>query len=300
MKRITKMTKRLAARKAPLWLGSFFMGLTALSTPSHAAGDAVLPPRIDWSFQGPFGIYDQAQLQRGFKIYREVCSACHSAKKLAFRNLAQTGGPAFSEAQIKALAANYKVTDGPNDKGEMFERDARPADRWPSPFPNELAARAANGGAYPPDFSVLAKARGYSPGFPKFITDAFTQEAEYGVDYIAALLTGYKEAPQGFKLQAGQYYNTYMPGNVISMAAPLSDGLVEYPKDEAGKPIAPETKEQYAKDVSAFMMWMAEPHLNQRKTMGFRVMLFLLVFAGLLYFTKKRVWSRAHDEASHV
>jgi ubiquinol-cytochrome c reductase cytochrome c1 subunit len=258
-----------------------------------AGGGGELPPRLKWSFEGPLGTYDRAQLQRGFKVYKEVCSACHSAKKISFRNLSQKGGPEFSEAQVKALAATYQVQDGPNEKGEMFERAGRASDRFPSPYANEQAARASNGGAYPPDFSVLAKARGYSPGFPRFITDAFTQEAEYGVDYIVALLTGYTTAPAGITLQAGQYYNKFMSGNIISMAAPLQDGQVEYPKGADGKSPVPETKEQYSKDVAAFMMWMAEPHLEQRKSMGFRVMLFLIVFAGLLYLTKKRIWARA-------
>ena len=270
--------------------------LIATSSVALAAGSAPIPPRQSWSFEGPLGTFDKTQLQRGFKIYREVCSSCHSAKKIAFRNLSQVGGPGFSDAQVKALAAEYKVKDGPNEQGEMFERAARASDRWPSPFANEQAARAANGGAYPPDFSVLAKARGYSPGFPKFITDAFTQEAEYGVDYITALLTGYTDAPKDFALQPGQYYNKYMPGHVISMAQPFQNGQIEYPKGADGKPIAPETVEQYAKDVSAFMMWMAEPHLDQRKSIGFKVMLFLALFAVLLYFTKKRVWSRAKFE----
>lgn len=287
------MIKRFFNLTASFVLSSVLIAPLSIA---FAAGDAPIPPRQSWSFAGPLGAYDKTQLQRGFKVYREVCAACHSAKKLAFRNLSQAGGPGFSDAQVKALAAEYKVKDGPNEQGEMFERPARPADRLPSPFPNEQAARAANGGAYPPDFSVLAKARGYSPGFPKFITDAFTQEAEYGVDYITALLTGYTDAPKGFALQPGQYYNKYMPGNVISMAAPLQNGQVEYPKNAEGKPIAPETVEQYAKDVSAFMMWMAEPHLDQRKSIGFKVMLFLALFAVLLYFTKKRVWSRAKFE----
>ncbi len=279
---------------------ALIMGLSAYTSHAIAAAPGPTPPRQAWSFEGPFGTYDDTQLQRGFKVYREVCSACHSAKKLAFRNLSQAGGPGFSEGQVKALAAEYKVKDGPDDRGEMFERTARPADRWPSPFANEQAARASNGGAYPPDFSVLAKARGYSPGFPKFITDAFTQEAEYGVDYLVALLTGYTDAPKDFVLQPGQYYNTHMPGNVISMAPPLQNGQVQYPKGADGKSIAPETVEQYSKDVAAFMMWMAEPHLEQRKAMGFKVMLFLVLFAGLLYFAKKRVWMRAKDEAQNI
>ena len=266
-----------------------------LGAPAFAAGaGGEKPPRIAWSFGGPFGTYDRAQLQRGFKVYREVCAACHGAKLMAFRNLSQPGGPEFTEAQVRNLAAEFKVMDGPNSSGEMFERPGRPADRWPSPFPNDNAARAAMGGALPPDFSVLAKARSYSRGFPFFLTDALIQYQEHGADYIAALLKGYADAPAGFTLQPGQYYNRFMPGNIIAMAPPLADGQVEYPKGPDGRPSAPETMEQYSKDVTAFMMWLAEPHLEQRKSLGFRVMLFLLVFAGLLYFTKKRIWGRMH------
>lgn len=264
---------------------------------AQAAPAGPQPPRQSWSFSGPFGTYDRAQLQRGFKVYREVCAACHGLSRVAFRNLSQPGGPEFTEAQVRNLAAEYMVKDGPNDQGEMFERKGRPADRFPASFANEQAARAANGGAYPPDFSVLAKARSYSRGFPWFLTDAVTQYQEHGVDYITALLLGYDKAPAGVSVQPGQYYNTYMPGNLIAMAPPLRDGQVEYPKGPDGRPSAPETAQQYAKDVAAFMMWTAEPHLEQRKKTGLRVMLFLILFAGLLYFTKKRIWARAHGEA---
>lgn len=262
-----------------------------------AAEGTVVPPRQSWTFSGPFGHFDATQLQRGFKVYREVCSNCHSVRLLAFRNLAEEGGPHFSEAQVKALAAEYKVTDGPNDSGEMFQRPARPADRFPPPFANRQAAEAANGGAYPPDFSVLAKARTYERGFPWFVFDMFTQFQEQGVDYITALMLGYEEPAHGVEVPAGKYYNTYFPGHIISMPKPLSDGQVEYPKGPDGKPQAPETVAQYAKDVSAFMMWSAEPHLEARKQIGFRILSFLLVFAGLLYFTKKKIWSKVEGHA---
>jgi ubiquinol-cytochrome c reductase cytochrome c1 subunit len=183
-----------------------------------------------------------------------------------FRNLSQPGGPEFSKGQVAALAATYQVKDGPNEQGEMFDRPGRPADRFPSPFPNEQAARAANGGAYPPDFSVLAKARTYERGFPRFIFDIFTQYQEQGPDYIHALLTGYHEKPpEGITLLPGQYYNEYMPGHLIAMPKPISDGQVEYPKGPDGKSPVPETVDQYSRDVSAFMVWMAEPHLEARK-----------------------------------
>ena len=270
-------------------LVSGFMGGAVLAEGGH---DTPLPPRNDWTFAGPFGTFDKTQLQRGFKVYREVCSSCHSMGLVSFRNLAQPGGPGFTEGQVKALAASYKVKDGPNDAGEMFERDGRAADRWPSPFPNKQAAAAANGGAIPPDFSVIAKARSYSRGFPLFLIDMFTQYQEHGVDYISALLQGYSEETHGVEVPAGKYYNTYYPGNVIAMPKPLNDGQVEYPKGADGRPQAPETVAQYSKDVAAFLMWAAEPKLEQRKETGFRVILFLIVLAGLFYFTKKKIWSR--------
>mgnify|MGYP001788431804 CR=1 FL=1 len=264
---------------------------------AQAASERVNPPRLTWSFAGPFGTFDQAQLQRGFKVYREVCASCHSISLLKFRNLSQTGGPGFTAAQVVNLANEYKVKDGPNEQGEMFERVGRAADAFPSPFANEQAARAANGGAYPPDFSVLAKARTYERGFPWFVIDMFTQYQENGPDYIAALLKGYAEPPKGMNLLPGQYYNTYMPGHIIAMAKPINDGQVDYPKGADGKAAAPETVEQYARDVTAFMMWVAEPHLTARKQIGFQVMLFLLLLGGLLYFTKKKIWSRLPEHA---
>jgi cytochrome c1 len=243
------------------------------------------PTRLHWSFHGPFGTYDQAQLQRGFKIYKEVCSNCHSLKLLAFRNLADPGGPAFSEAQAATIAAGYQITDGPNDQGQMFQRPGRVADTFPPPFPNDNAARAALGGALPPDMSDLAKARGYEWGFPWFILDAFTQYQEDGPDYIHALMTGYSDPPKGFALPPGAQYNKYFPGHAIGMPKPLSDGQVEYTDG------TPATVDQYGRDVAAFLMWAAEPTLDARKRLGFQVMIFLIVLAGLLYFTKKKVWS---------
>ena len=268
----------------------------AASVPAHAAEGAPKPPRESWSFSGPFGIYDRAQLQRGFKVYREVCSSCHGLGLVAFRNLAEPGGPQFSEAQVKALAAEYQIHDGPNDAGDMFDRPGRPADRFPLPFPNEQAARASNGGAFPPDFSLLAKARTFERGFPWFLIDAVTQYQEQGPDYIHAIINGYVPAPAGFELQPGQHYNEYFPGHRIAMPKPINDGQVEYPKLPNGQPQVPETVDQYSRDVTAFMMWAAEPHLEARKQMGFKVMVFLIVFAGLLYFTKKKIWAKAHDE----
>jgi cytochrome c1 len=248
------------------------------------AEEQATPPRQHWSFAGPFGMYNTQQLQRGFKIYREVCSACHSLKLLAFRNLADPGGPQFTEEQAAAVAAEFKVTDGPNDQGEMFQRPGRLADHFPPPFPNDQAARNSNGGALPPDMSVLAKARGFERGFPWFIFDAFTQYQEEGPDYIHAILNGYENPPAGFTLAPGAQYNKYFPGHAIGMPKPLSDGQVEYTDG------TPATVDQYGRDVSAFLMWAAEPTLDARKRLGFQVFVFLLVLTGLLYFTKKRVW----------
>jgi cytochrome c1 len=266
--------------------------LSAIGASAASAQEAEAPPRQSWSFHGPFGTYDQAQLQRGFKIYREVCSTCHSIKLLAFRNLADPGGPDFSEAQAATVAASYQVTDGPNDKGEMFQRPGKLADYFPPPFPNDQAARAALGGGLPPDMSVLAKARGHEAGFPRFIFDAVTQYQEAGPDYIHAILTGYEEQPPaGFALAPGTQYNKYFPGHAIAMPKPLSDGQVEYTDG------TPATVDQYAKDVSAFLMWAAEPKLDERKRLGFQVFVFLLVLTGLLYFTKRRVWHDVHHPA---
>ena len=186
------------------------------------------PPRQKWSFWGPFGTYDRAQLQRGFKVYREVCSVCHGLNLLSFRNLGQAGALGYSEAQVKQIASEYKVQDGPNDQGEMFERDGRPADRFPPPWPNENAARARYN-AVPPDMSVIAKARSYERGFPWFIFDLFTQYQEHGVDYLTALMMGYEDKPPaGFKLPSGLSYNRYFPGNAIAMPKPMEDGRVTY------------------------------------------------------------------------
>jgi cytochrome c1 len=258
--------------------------LTIAGMHATSAQEADAPPRQHWSFHGPFGLYDPQQLQRGFKIYREVCSSCHSLKLLAFRNLADAGGPGFTEPQAATIAAEFKVQAGPNDQDEMYERPGRLADHFPPPFPNDRAARNANGGALPPDMSVLAKARGYEAGFPWFIFDAFTQYQEDGPDYIHAILNGYEDPPAGFTLAPGAQYNKYFPGNAIGMPKPLSDGQVEYTDG------TPTTVDQYGRDVAAFLAWASEPKLNERKRLGFQVFVFLIVLTGLLYFTKKKVW----------
>jgi ubiquinol-cytochrome c reductase cytochrome b/c1 subunit len=276
-------------RKLLLSLLSGAALLLAAASPALAeSGHHEKKPEVHaWSFAGFFGNYDRAQLRRGFKVYKEVCSTCHSIKMLAFRNLGQPGGPEFTEKEVAELAATYKVKDGPTDAGEYFDRPARPSDRFPPPFANEQAARAAMSGAYPPDMSVLAKARGYSRGFPTFLLDALPglSYQEHGVDYIASLLKGYQDPPHDVKVPDGQYYNVYMLGNRIGMPPPLSDGAVTY--DDG----TPQTVDQYAKDVTAFMMWVAEPHLEARKHIGQGVLAFLVVFAALLYFTKRKIWS---------
>jgi ubiquinol-cytochrome c reductase cytochrome b/c1 subunit len=259
-------------------------GLIGSATVPAAAAEQVPPPRQSWSFAGPFGVYDPAQLQRGFKVFRESCQACHGLTKVRFRNLAEPGGPGFSRAQAEAVAAEYRIQDGPNEQGEMFERPGRLADAFPRPFPNDAAARAANGGALPPDLSVIAKARTYERGFPWFLLDILTTYQEQGPDYLVALLTGYRDPPAEVKLMPGMHYNLYFPGQAIAMPMPLQAGQITY--DDG----APQTVEQYARDVAAFLMWAAEPHMIARKRIGFQVLIFLIVFAGLLYFTKKKVW----------
>jgi ubiquinol-cytochrome c reductase cytochrome c1 subunit len=249
-----------------------------------AAGETEEPHRMHWSFSGPFGKYDLEQLQRGLKVYKEVCSACHSLKYIAFRNLQALG---YSEDQVKSFASEYEIQAGPDDQGEMFTRAGIPSDYFPSPFPNEAAAAYANNGAAPPDLSLMAKARFPHRGFPTFLFDIFTMYTTGGPDYIHALLTGYEDAPHDVEIQEGTYYNPYfMSGNALSMPPPLSDGLVTY--DDG----SPETAEQYSKDVAAFLMWTAEPHMTGHKALGFKVIIFLLIFSALLYLTKKAVWSR--------
>jgi ubiquinol-cytochrome c reductase cytochrome c1 subunit len=284
--------------KKTLIIAGALVAALALPAGQARAAEQVTPMIHSWSFSGPFGAFDRAQLQRGFQVFREACAACHGLDKVAFRNFYEPGGPEFTMGQVEALAAEYMVADGPDEFGEMFERPARLADRWPSPFPNYAAAAAANSGKAPPDLSVMAKARTYERGFPWFITDMFTQYNENGVDYLASLLQGYVDPPEGFEVPEGGHYNYYYPGNIIAMPPVLFDGQIEYARDEQGRPVVPETVQQYSKDVTAFLMWTAEPHLEQRKRIGFQVMVFLIVFAGLLYFTKKKIWGRiGHSDA---
>ena len=260
------------------------------SQDAKASAGGNVPPSLEWSFAGPFGTFDRAQLQRGYKVYKEVCSACHSMKYVHYRNLTEPGGPGFTVEQAKAFAAEAApIKDGPNDSGEMFDRPRRLADPFPSPYPNEAAARFSNGGAAPPDLSVITKARSYERGFPQFLIDLVTQFQEQGPNYVAGLLRGYEDTPpEGFVLPDGAYYNKYYPGHAIKMPQMLMDGVVTY--DDG----TPNTADQLAKDVTAFLMWAAEPHMEARKRLGLQVMIFLALLTGLLYFTKRRVWANAH------
>ena len=239
---------------------------------SSNAADKVEYLKTDWSFKGPFGKFDRAALQRGYQVYQEVCSSCHSMKYLSYRNLVEKGGPEFSLEQAKAIAASFEVKDGPNADGEMFMRPGRLSDKLVMPYENEKAAQAANGGAYPPDMTVLVKARGG------------------GVDYIYSLLQGYEDPPAGVSLDDGVYYNKYMYGNKIKMSNQLSDGLVEY-SDGTNASV-----EQMSKDVSTFLMWTAEPHLETRHRMGFKAIVYLIILTILVYFSMKRIWSRVKTE----
>ena len=228
--------------------------------------------KTDWTFKGLFGKYDRASLQRGYQVYTEVCAACHSMQYLSYRNLAESGGPEFTEEQAKAIAASFEVLDGPNSDGEMFMRPAKLSDKFVKPYENVEASKAANGGAYPPDMSVLAKAR------------------KGGADYIYSLLRGYEDPPAGIKLDDGVYYNKYMYGNKIKMSAPLSDGLVEYNDGTEA------SEEQMAKDITTFLMWSAEPHLETRHKTGFRVIVYLIILSVLVYLTMKKIWSRVETK----
>ena len=246
--------------------------LLLAATHQLQASEKVELLKTDWSFKGLFGKFDRGSLQRGYQVYTEVCASCHSMKYLSYRNLSEKGGPEFSIEQAKAIAASFEVIDGPNNDGEMFERPAKLSDKFLMPYENVKEAQAANGGAYPPDMSVLAKAR------------------SGGVDYIYSVLLGYEDPPSGITLDDGVYYNKYMYGNNIKMSQPLYDGSVEYNDGTEA------TKEQMAKDVATFLMWAAEPHLEARHKMGFKAILYLIILTILVYFSMKKIWSRIESE----
>jgi ubiquinol-cytochrome c reductase cytochrome c1 subunit len=244
------------------------VGLIAGASPALAAGGEIELPNTRFSFDGLFGHFDRASAQRGFQVYKEVCSACHAMHLLSYRNLRQLG---LSEAEVAGIAATVQVMDGPNDEGQMVERPGRASDRFHSPFPNEQAARAANNGAYPPDLSVIAKAR------------------EGGADYIHALLMGYGDPPAGMRIADGMHYNKYFAGHQIAMPAPInSEGQVEYHDGTKA------TVDQMVTDVSTFLTWAAEPELEERKAMGVKIILFLTILGGLAYAVKRKVWADVH------
>lgn len=253
---------------------------------ANAASDFPIkhPKELDWSFAGPFGTYDKAQLQRGLKVYKDVCATCHSLDLIAFRTLEALG---YSKEQVKSFAAEYEVPAEPNEDGEVLDRPAKPADHFTGPYANVEAAKALNNGAAPPDFSLIAKARYVERGFPQFVFDIFTLYNESGPNYLYSLLTGYEDAPADIEVPDGTYYNPYfLAGSSLAMAPPLYDEAVTY--DDG----SPETVDQYAKDISAFLMWAAEPHMEARKELGFKVLAFLLIFTILIYLTKKSIFSR--------
>ena len=246
--------------------------LSSINLKLNAAGEQTEPIKIDWSFKGLTGKFDRSSLQRGFQVYKEVCASCHSMQYLSYRNLGEPGGPEFSEAEVKAIAASFEVSDGPDAQGEMFTRPGRPSDKFVSPYPNVKAAAAANGGAYPPDMSVLVKAR------------------KGGANYIYSVLVGYEDPPAGVTLDDGVYYNKYMIGNKIKMPNNLSDGLVEYADGTSA------TVDQMAKDVTTFLAWAAEPELEERHKTGIKVMIYLILLSILVYLSMKKIWSTIDSE----
>jgi cytochrome c1 len=250
------------------------VGMAAAASPALAQEEAIEPEHHHWHFAGPFGTFDRGALQRGYQVYREVCASCHSMKFMSFRNLGQEGGPFFDEEYpnpndnpvVKALAAQFIVMDGPDDTGSMFERPGRASDPFPSPFPNEQFARLANGGALPPDLSVIIKAR------------------HHGSDYVRAVLTGYMTPPADVIVPPGMNYNPYFAGHQIRMAAPLPEGRVEFADG------TPATTEQMAADVVEFLTWASDPHAEARKRLGLVVIAYLSILSVLLWFAYKAVW----------
>ena len=236
------------------------------------SAETIDPIKVNWSFKELTGKFDRASLQRGFQVYKEVCASCHSMQYLSYRNLGEPGGPEFTQEEVKAIAASVEIEDGPDSQGEMFIRPGKPSDKFKSPYPNVEASTVANGGAYPPDMSVLVKAR---PG---------------GADYMYSVLMGYEEPPAGMKLDDGVYYNKYMIGQKIKMASPLLEGIVEYSDGTEA------TVDQMAKDVTTFLAWAAEPELEVRHKLGIKVIIYLLLLTILVYLSMKKIWSRIDSE----
>jgi ubiquinol-cytochrome c reductase cytochrome c1 subunit len=258
---------RMAMLRTMLVRTLLLAGLGAVGALPAGAQEAAPPLQRAWSFEGFFGTFDRSAAQRGLQVYREVCQTCHGLQYVAFRNLEALG---FTEDEVSAIAAEYQITDGPNDEGEMFERPGRPSDHFPSPFPNDAAARLANGGALPPDLSLITKARAD------------------GTNYVYSLLQGYEEPPPGEEGLEGLYYNAYFPNHWIAMPPPLFDDGVAYADGSTA------SIEQMASDVAMFLTWTAEPTLEARKQTGLKVLLFLVVLTGLLYATKRKIWAAAH------
>ena len=232
-----------------------------------ASGSGNDLPKHNWSFKGLTGTFDKSAIQRGFKVYREVCSGCHSMSLLYYRDLIDIG---FSDEEVKTIAAEYTVIDGPNEEGEMFERPAKPSDRFVAPFSNEQEARLSNNGSYPPDLSVITKAK------------------KRGSDYIFNLLLGYTEPPVDFELGEGMYYNKWKEGHQISMAQPLDEGYVDY--DDGTE----NSLSQLAEDITTFLVWSAEPELEERKKLGIKVILFFIVLGSIVFIVKNRLWREIH------
>ena len=312
-KGLSAMNRILSTSLKGALVAGFAFGAAALGV-AHAAGGAVKEYKHNhWHFDGAFGTFDKDAVQRGYQVYRTVCASCHSMDQLSFRNLGQKGGPFYLDRCpegvpstvdcanpndnpiVKAIAAEYQIQDGPDDSGEMFDRPGLPSDRFPNPFPNDQIARLANGGALPPDLSLIVKAR------------------HHGADYIYSLLTGYEDPAPSVEVPAGQYYNPYYAGDmsqllkpeyldesgkpaegvtvpyggVFAMASPLSDGIVDYADEDT-----PETVEQYSKDVVEFLVWAAEPKMEARKKLGVMTIAYLLILCGLVYRSYREIWSK--------
>ncbi|UCM86012.1 MAG: cytochrome c1 [Rickettsia endosymbiont of Culicoides impunctatus] len=247
----------------------FYLCLLILLVSNTITANEALPTKkIAWSFDGIFDSVDRKAAQRGFQVYKEVCSVCHGLYNLYYRNLKDIG---FSDEEIKEIAKNYTVQDGPNDAGEMFERPALPSDSFVRPYSNEQAARAANNGADPPDLSLIVKAR------------------PDGANYVYSILTGYTNPPENFKLMPGLSYNPYFPHSQIAMPAPLTDGQVQYIDGTNS------SAEQMAMDVTVFLQWAAEPEMENRKSMGLKVMIFLVIFTIFFYISKNRIWQDVRE-----
>ena len=254
-----------------IYLTTIFLTLS-IQNITYSAGENYPLLKQDWSFKSFFGTFDRASLQRGYQVYTEVCASCHSLKYVSYRNLAEKGGPEFSIEQAKAIASNFEVTDGPNNDGEMFTRPAKLSDKFVMPYANDQEAKLSNGGAYPPDMSVLVKARAG------------------GADYIYSVILGYEDPPEGMKLDDGVYYNKYMYGNKIKMPPQLYEDLITYSDG------TPATPEQMAKDVVTFLSWSAEPKLEERHKFGFRAIVYLIILTILVYFSMKKIWSRVETK----